>query len=232
METSCGVCNLDFETESKLSTHNYDTHSDSIQVTFGDELITVQRNSNSNKFHCPKCETKLKTLTTLKRHVGTHREPTSNAGKKQGLSESGDAKEEFPSVSLDHHAPNTERIDLQVEGSSSFPSTSRFEKETAILIAMNALSLSKREQKKCSMLANMAYLEPITLTSKSGRNYCLLGNAANINDILSDQPVGNWELPLENLETSAESPAASQSVALNHIIKTSPFQAFVGYEVC
>jgi hypothetical protein len=73
------------------------------------------------------------------------------------------------------------------------------------------------------MLADLADLDPITLTSNSGRNYCLLGNAININDVLRDQPVGNWELPLENSESSINSPTASQSNALNHIIKTSPF---------
>ncbi|KAI9275324.1 hypothetical protein BY458DRAFT_507106 [Sporodiniella umbellata] len=84
-------------------------------------------------------------------------------------------------------------------------------------------SLSKREQKKWFMLADLADLEPITLASNSGRNYCLLGNATNINNVLRNQPVGNWELPLENSELSIDSPTASQSNALNHIIKTSPF---------
>lgn len=73
------------------------------------------------------------------------------------------------------------------------------------------------------MLADLADLGPITLTSNSGKNYCLLGNATNINDVLRDQPVGNWGLPLENSESSINSPTASQSNALNHIIKTSPF---------
>ncbi|KAI8647082.1 hypothetical protein BD408DRAFT_331570, partial [Parasitella parasitica] len=121
---------------------------------------------NSNKFQCPKCEKKLKTPTTLKRHIEKHRESISNTGKKQRLSEPEDINEEFPSISLDHHAPDTERIDLQADSSR---------------------------------------------------------NATNINDVLRDQPVGNWELPLENSESSNNSPTASQSNALNHIIKTSPF---------
>lgn len=91
---------------------------------------------------------KLKTPTTLKRHIGKHRESISNAGKKQRLSEPEDINEEFPSISLDHHAPDTERIDLQADSSSSFPSTSHLEKDTAILIAMNALSLSLKKGAK------------------------------------------------------------------------------------
>ncbi|KAG2210336.1 hypothetical protein INT47_003321 [Mucor saturninus] len=181
MAHNCLACNLDFETESKLSNHNYDTHVESIQVNFDD----------------------------------------GNAGKKQRLSEPEDINEDFPSISLDHHAPDAERIDLQADSSSSFPSISHLEKDTSTLIAMNALSLSKREQKKCLMLADFADLEPINLTSNSGRNYCLLGNATNINNVLRDQPVGNWELPLEN--SDFKSPPASQSNTLNHIIKTSPF---------
>lgn len=38
-----------------------------------------------------------------------------------------------------------------------------------------------------------------------------------------DQPVGDWTLPLENLETNISSTTASESSILNHIIKTSPF---------
>ena len=68
--------------------------------------------------------------------------------KKQRLSEPEDINEEFPSNSLDHHAPDTERIDLQADSSSSFPSTSHLEKDTAILIAMNALSLSQKGSKR------------------------------------------------------------------------------------
>ncbi|KAI9275325.1 hypothetical protein BY458DRAFT_426867, partial [Sporodiniella umbellata] len=76
---------------------------------------------------------------------------------------------EFPSISLDHHAPDAERIDLQADSSSSFPFTSQVEKDTATLIAMDALSHSKREQKKCFMLADLADLEPIIILAEKGK---------------------------------------------------------------
>ncbi|KAI7875069.1 uncharacterized protein EV154DRAFT_526795 [Mucor mucedo] len=192
----CLACNLEFETESRLSNHNYDTHVDSIQVTFDDELITVER--SSDKFQCPKCEKQLKTPTTLKRHIGKHYESIGNAGKKQRLSEPEDINEEFPSISLDHQAPDAETIDLQADSSSSFPSTSHLEKDTATLIAMNALSLSKREQEKCLMLADLADLEPIIILAENGKKYHMLASPKTIQCVLTDQPTGTWKLPISN----------------------------------
>ena len=160
------------------------------------ELITVER--NNNKFQCPKCGKELKTPTTLKRHFGKHRESTSNAEKRQRLSEPEDTNEEFPSISLNHHAPDTERIDLQADSSGSFPSTSQLEKDTAILIAMDALSLSKREQKKCFMLADLADLEPIIILAENGKTYHMLASPKTIKCVLTDQPTGTWKLSISN----------------------------------
>lgn len=72
------------------------------------------------------------------------------------------------------------------------------------------------------MFADLANLESTILTSNAGRKHCMIGDLSNINSILVDQTVGQWELPPENWEEVALKIASSSSV-LNHPIKTSHF---------
>lgn len=75
----------------------------------------------------------------------------------------------YSSINLNHHILENEEANLQVDTSNSFSSTPQVDKDTAILIASDALSLSKKDQRKCIMLASLADLEPITLTPKTGK---------------------------------------------------------------
>lgn len=63
--------------------------------------------------------------------------------------------DDYPSINLNHILEN-EESNLQVDSSNSFPPTSQVDKDTAILIASDALSLSEKEQKRCIMFANLA----------------------------------------------------------------------------
>lgn len=74
----------------------------------------------------------------------------------QRLSKPKDDKEELPSISLDHRALIADRIELQVNSSSSIPSTSYSEGNYNTYSHGCLLSLSKRKQKKCYMLDDLA----------------------------------------------------------------------------
>lgn len=80
---------------------------------------------NNDKFQCPKCESKLKTSTTLKRHIKKH-----NGGfkciskKKRQYSELERMDDEYPSINLNHHILENE-INLQVDTSNTFNVASR-----------------------------------------------------------------------------------------------------------
>ena len=128
-----------------------------------------------------------------------------------------------PSIDLNHHVLENEEINLQVDTSNSLPSTSQVETDIAILIACDALSLPEKDQKKCIMFANLADMEPVTLTANTGKKYCLLSKSKNIGNILVDQPVGNWELPLENTTTSTLSNKSKQYFEPYHQGITIPY---------
>ncbi|KAI9364164.1 hypothetical protein BD770DRAFT_176522 [Pilaira anomala] len=85
--------------------------------------------------------------------------------KKQRLSEPEDTNEEFLSTSLDHHAPNTERIGF-TRGQFKFISFHfKIIKRHCHKFPL-CLSLSKREQKKRFMLTDLADLEPIIILNR------------------------------------------------------------------
>lgn len=85
-------------------------------------------------------------------HFGKHRESTNNAQERQRLSEPEDTNEEFLSISLqDHLVHDIEIIDLQANSSPLLSSTLQFEKDAALLIAMNIFSLSQKESKRFAL---------------------------------------------------------------------------------
>ncbi|EPB83895.1 hypothetical protein HMPREF1544_09349 [Mucor circinelloides 1006PhL] len=86
-----------------------------------------------------------------------------------------------------------------------------------------ACNLDSETESKLSNHNYDTHVGSVQATFDDGKITHAQRNATNINDVLRDQPVGNWELPLENSESSINSPTASQSNTLNHIIKTSPF---------
>ncbi|CAO3640945.1 unnamed protein product [Cunninghamella blakesleeana] len=157
----CKACNLDFETVSKLSNHNYDTHVN-VQVNFDDESITIEK--NNDKFQRSKCESKLGTATTLKRHIKKHNSVFKcTSKKKRQHSELESMDDEYPSINLNHRILENEEINLQVDTSNSFPSTLQVDKYTAILIASDTLSLSKKDQEKIITLRNIGNWKPIII---------------------------------------------------------------------
>ena len=108
-------------------------------------------------------------------------------------------------------------------------------KDTALLIASDARSSSKEDQKKCIMFATLADLNPITLTSNTGKEYCFLSKLKNINNILMDQPVGNWKLPLENSNTKTSSTyfnTKSRQYSKPHHQDITISQVFIRYKIC
>lgn len=81
----------------------------------------------------------------------------------------------------------------------------------------------KQHTSACEPASRLGDLEPVTLRSNSGKRYCMLTKSTNISDLLVDQPVGEWTLPIKNPTPHAPSIPISQSGILNHIILTSPF---------
>lgn len=130
------LCNLHFETESKLSDHNYDTHVNVVQANFDDgkkymlkvkkttfshpffllESIIIEK--NSDKFQFPKFESKIKTPTTFKRHMEKHNGVLQCIPKKKRqYSELESMNDEYPSNALNHHTLENEEVNLQVDTS-------------------------------------------------------------------------------------------------------------------
>ncbi|CAO3656153.1 unnamed protein product [Mucor hiemalis] len=72
------------------------------------------------------------------------------------------------------------------------------------------------------MFVGVVNLESTILTSNTGKKYRRISDPSNINNILVDQTVGQWELPPENWEEVALKIASSSSV-LNRANKTSHF---------
>jgi hypothetical protein len=74
----------------------------------------------------------------------------------------------------------------------------------AVLMVSSALLLSKAEQEK-KMLAKVGYWELISVVTKTGRVYNVIASKEVNEELLLDQPSGEWKLPEPpiNKETQA-----------------------------
>lgn len=63
-------------------------------------------------------------------------------------------------------------------------------KNTAVVLASSTFSESTREKENSIMLAKIGDLKPITLMSRSGKDYYFLASSDNIDEVLGDQPSG------------------------------------------
>ncbi|KAI9366306.1 hypothetical protein BD770DRAFT_423205 [Pilaira anomala] len=79
------------------------------------------------------------------------------------------------------------------------------------------------EQEKRILLANVGDWEPVMLSSLNGKTYHFLTSPENILDVLVDQPVGQWTLPITTKSVTGECTAINRSHLLHHFISTSPF---------
>lgn len=66
----------------------------------------------------------------------------------------------------------------------------KYDKNTAVVLASSTFSGSTCEKENSIMLAKIGNLEPITLMSRSGKDYHFLASSDNIGEVLGDQPSG------------------------------------------
>ncbi|KAG1089801.1 hypothetical protein G6F42_019879 [Rhizopus arrhizus] len=93
----------------------------------------------------------------------------------------------------------------------------------SILLASSALSLPDSEQEKRILLASIGDWEAVMLSSLDGKTYHFLTSLENIQDVLVDQPVGQWTRPVKTKSATGECIATDGNVLLHHFITTSPF---------
>ena len=114
-------------------------------------------------------------------------------------------------------------IDEHSSSSSSITNASLCDKDTSILLASSALSLSNSDQEKRIMLAKIGDLEAITLSLLNGKSYNFLTSLENIQDVLVDQPVDQWTLPTTTERATGKCAVINSNHLLQHFISTSTF---------
>ncbi|KAI9470855.1 MAG: hypothetical protein EXX96DRAFT_585969 [Benjaminiella poitrasii] len=119
----------------------------------------------------------------------------------------------LPLININEHSSN----------SSSITNSSVCDKKTSILLSSSALSLPDSEQEKRILLANIGDWEAVMLSSLNGKTYHFLTSLENIQDVLVDQSVGQWVLPITTKRATGESIAINRNHLLQHFISTSPF---------
>lgn len=120
---------------------------------------------------------------------------------------------EAPRLNVDGHSSN----------SSSATNSYKCDQRTSILLASIALSLPNSDQEKRILLASVGDWEPVMLSSLDGRSYYSLTSQENIQDVLVDQPVGQWTPPVKIKSATEERIATDGTVLLQHFITSSLF---------
>ncbi|RCH80343.1 hypothetical protein CU098_001139, partial [Rhizopus stolonifer] len=106
--------------------------------------------------------------------------------------------ENTQSINLSQHQMQASGLNIDEYSSSSSSITNSFvcDKKTSILLASGALSLPDSEQEKRILLANVGNWEAVMLSSLNEKVYHFLTSLENIQDVLVDQPIGQWMLPI------------------------------------
>lgn len=109
-------------------------------------------------------------------------------------------------INLSQHQMQASRLNIDERSSSSSSITDSFvcDKKTSILLASSTLSLPDSEQEKRILLANAGDWEAVMLSSLNGKTYHFLTSLENIQDVLVDQPVGQWTLPIKAKSATGE----------------------------
>lgn len=171
---------------------------------FKKKIVIRLVHKEDDGFQCPKCNSKLKNPSTFSKHIkdqhnGTCKPISKNKHKRtrdQIGSEEDSGSDEESSVILKHQKITKPQLnvntDILYSSSSSF---TRLDYDSAVLMASSALSLPKAEQEKKLMLAKVGDWKPISVITKTGRAYNVIASQDVIEELLSDQPSGEWKLP-------------------------------------
>ncbi|KAI7890589.1 uncharacterized protein EV154DRAFT_552151 [Mucor mucedo] len=140
-------------------------------------------------------------------------------------------KTDTSSIVIKHHNPSEREIDLSTDNPVAFQTSTRFDDDSAVLLACDSLSSSPRIQENCILAAKIGQLKPILLTSSSGKIYPFLTASNNTSDIWSDEPTGTWSLPtLENSVTEGSSTSTNADDLFKHIVSTSQIYRHIADE--
>lgn len=137
--------------------------------------------------------------------------------------DSNNKNENTQSINLSQHQMQASGLNIDEYSSSSSSITNSFvcDKKTSILLASGALSLPDSEQEKRILLANVGNWEAVMLSSLNEKVYHFLTSLENIQDVLVDQPIGQWMLPITTKSVTGECIATNRNHLLHHFITTS-----------
>ncbi|KAI9470475.1 MAG: hypothetical protein EXX96DRAFT_542585 [Benjaminiella poitrasii] len=195
----CKLCNVQLQTYTQSKNHEYAVHVDKVKVFIGEEITEVTK--INDKFNCIECSSSLSTYITFKNHLKCKHdgrcEIISNNKKKRALE---DIDDDLTSIELKHWKQPNPQINLDEFDTNSPSSLTSLQcnNDMGISLESKASDRTQTDQEKPIMSNKIKNWKPIVISSENGKKYYMLASPSAIEDILANQPTGEWQLPNQN----------------------------------